>query len=187
MAGAASPPHHSPATSAESIDLAPISLRGPTRARLANPEGVVGLTLRRRRAVVGVALQGDGSTDTLVDCSLDHDDPPSAMEVRLDPVSDRHLSGRLGGLAVDVDVPASAGGGRLAPRLGEANGVEPLIDAHDVDDIQSAASRSSPALRDRMIEPNSGRLTPWTIGEERGSVRSAFASSPGTWPFSHSR
>lgn len=93
--------------------------------------------------MVGVAPDGDRGTDALGEHLVDHDGPTATMEVGLDAVADAHDRGRLGGLPVDVDVAGTARGGRLAARLGESYGVEPLVDAHGFDDDQSARSTRS--------------------------------------------
>lgn len=92
--------------------------------------------------MVGVALDSDRSTHPLREQPLDDHDPSPLVQVRLDTIAELHRRCRLDRLAVDVDVPAAACGRGVGARLGEPNGVQPLIDADGVDVRQSASPAS---------------------------------------------
>jgi len=103
--------------------------------------------------VVGVALDGDRGSDPLREKTVDDQDPPPLVEVRLDTIAELHGRGRLDRRAVDVDVPAAACRRGLGARLGQPDGVQPLVDADGVDVRQSAspASIAGPASRQTQV------------------------------------
>lgn len=92
--------------------------------------------------MVHVALPGDGGADPLLQELLDDHDPPPLVQVRLDAITELDRGGRLDRLAVDVDVSGAARRRSLGSRLGEPDGVQPLVDADGVD----AASLPAPGV-----------------------------------------
>ena len=93
--------------------------------------------------MVGVALDGNGSADALLEEPLDDHDPPPLVQVRLDAITELNRRGRLDRLAVDVDVAAATRCRSLGSCLGEPDGVQPLVDADGVDAVSLPALLSS--------------------------------------------
>jgi hypothetical protein len=69
--------------------LAPLAFRRPAGTALAIARDR-GVPRRRRRAVVDIALDGDGRGDTRIDHPRDLDDALPSVHSRLDAVTDIH-------------------------------------------------------------------------------------------------
>ena len=77
------------ATSAEPVELSPVTLRGPPRATITFEVRSEDVALGRRRAVVDVALDGNRGTHPFDD-GRDHlEDSCSIVQVGLDPIARR--------------------------------------------------------------------------------------------------
>ena len=118
---------------AELVESSPILLRRPAGAPVPLEHRSGELAVGGRRAVVDDTAGGDRRPDPLVDHRDDLENPFAITGTRLDPISHADATGRLGPLAVDPDVTAPAGGGRLRPGLEQAHGPQPLIDACRLD------------------------------------------------------
>ena len=73
------------------IELATIALGRATSTTVAFEDGREDITLRRRRAVVLVALDRECCTNALRDQAADDEDPVELMHPRLDPIVDGNL------------------------------------------------------------------------------------------------
>lgn len=125
-------------SASQPIDAAAVALGGAAGAPVPlGEDGSELVPLRRGRALVVVALDGDGRADPLRDRAPHDDDAPSRAQEGVDPVADLHPRRRLDGLAVDRHVPTTDGRGRVAAGLREPNGVEPLVDPHRVGPVGS--------------------------------------------------
>src|SRR5258708_5666170 len=124
-------PASASAAAAPAVELAALALGGTAGARLPSgaPGGVSG---GRRRAVIDVAIDGNGRPDPHVDRLHDLDDALTLVGARVHAVADSHDGGRFRRAPVDPHVPNSTRGRRLGARLVDANGPQPAVDAYAV-------------------------------------------------------
>src|SRR3954468_1169744 len=129
------------AIAAPPIEPSAVALRRATRAGVTQAGGEV-VALRCGRAVVFVALDRDRRPDPVVDHPGDDDDPVSAVDPRLDSVTDVDRGGGFRRPAVHAHVARSAHVGRFGPGLAQPDGPEPSVDAGPWPDV-SHGSRPS--------------------------------------------
>jgi hypothetical protein len=116
------------------VDLTAVAFGGATGAAVAHGEqGSELVSLRRWRAVVDEALGSDLGTDPLRDHPGDLDHPSPLVQVRFHPITGGDGGRRLGRLPVDLDVTTPDRAGCVRARLGQTDGMEPLVDADGVD------------------------------------------------------